>query len=148
MNICYVLRNGENATSDLFHFSVEDNGKVSTLFFFLRLSLQLNRKVSKHAAKWHFNKMLKDTNWPRWRSNLPLYRHGIVWVTFRLVSSGGSVTHPLSRSLWEDASGFPHKILHPLLRVLVWWTPELWSSITLQLRVTLISLIDLGRGVL
>ncbi|XP_008295897.1 FRAS1-related extracellular matrix protein 2-like isoform X2 [Stegastes partitus] len=25
-NICYVLRNEENATSDLFHFSVEDNG--------------------------------------------------------------------------------------------------------------------------
>uniref|UniRef100_A0A3P8U1K2 FRAS1 related extracellular matrix 2a n=1 Tax=Amphiprion percula TaxID=161767 RepID=A0A3P8U1K2_AMPPE len=26
LNICYVLRNEENATSDLFHFSVEDNG--------------------------------------------------------------------------------------------------------------------------
>lgn len=28
LNICYVLRNEENATSDLFHFSVEDNGKI------------------------------------------------------------------------------------------------------------------------
>ncbi|XP_043995934.1 FRAS1-related extracellular matrix protein 2-like [Gambusia affinis] len=26
LNICYVLRGGENATLDLFHFSVEDNG--------------------------------------------------------------------------------------------------------------------------
>ncbi|XP_044079027.1 FRAS1-related extracellular matrix protein 2-like [Siniperca chuatsi] len=26
LNICYVLRNEENATSDLFHFSVQDNG--------------------------------------------------------------------------------------------------------------------------
>ncbi|XP_053297980.1 FRAS1-related extracellular matrix protein 2 [Pleuronectes platessa] len=26
LNICYVLRNEDNATSDLFHFSVEDNG--------------------------------------------------------------------------------------------------------------------------
>uniref|UniRef100_A0A3Q1B9S3 Cadherin domain-containing protein n=1 Tax=Amphiprion ocellaris TaxID=80972 RepID=A0A3Q1B9S3_AMPOC len=26
LNICYVLRNEENTTSDLFHFSVEDNG--------------------------------------------------------------------------------------------------------------------------
>ncbi|KAG7217011.1 hypothetical protein INR49_027549 [Caranx melampygus] len=26
LNVCYVLRNEENATSDLFHFSVEDNG--------------------------------------------------------------------------------------------------------------------------
>ncbi|KAM9846954.1 FRAS1-related extracellular matrix protein 2-like [Aulostomus maculatus] len=26
LNICYVLRSEENATSDLFHFSVEDNG--------------------------------------------------------------------------------------------------------------------------
>lgn len=27
MHICYVLRNGDNATSDSFHFSLEDNGK-------------------------------------------------------------------------------------------------------------------------
>lgn len=27
MHICYVLRNGDNATSDIFHFSIEDNGK-------------------------------------------------------------------------------------------------------------------------
>ncbi|XP_053362727.1 FRAS1-related extracellular matrix protein 2b [Clarias gariepinus] len=26
MHICYVLRNGDNATSDIFHFSIEDNG--------------------------------------------------------------------------------------------------------------------------
>uniref|UniRef100_A0A8C5P888 FRAS1 related extracellular matrix 3 n=1 Tax=Leptobrachium leishanense TaxID=445787 RepID=A0A8C5P888_9ANUR len=26
MKICYVLRNGDNATSDAFHFSIEDNG--------------------------------------------------------------------------------------------------------------------------
>ncbi|XP_053543455.1 FRAS1-related extracellular matrix protein 2b [Ictalurus punctatus] len=26
MHICYVLRNGDNATSDTFHFSIEDNG--------------------------------------------------------------------------------------------------------------------------
>lgn len=31
LNICYVLRNEENATSDLFHFSVEDNGEAFTL---------------------------------------------------------------------------------------------------------------------
>lgn len=29
LNICYVLRPEENATSDLFHFSVEDNGEIS-----------------------------------------------------------------------------------------------------------------------
>lgn len=29
LNICYVLRQEENATSDLFHFSVEDNGEIS-----------------------------------------------------------------------------------------------------------------------
>lgn len=28
LNICYVLRREENATSDLFHFSVEDNGEI------------------------------------------------------------------------------------------------------------------------
>lgn len=27
MHICYVLRNGDNATSDIFHFSIEDSGK-------------------------------------------------------------------------------------------------------------------------
>lgn len=27
MHICYVLRNGDNATSDSFHFSLEDKGK-------------------------------------------------------------------------------------------------------------------------
>uniref|UniRef100_A0A8C6NWB8 FRAS1 related extracellular matrix 2b n=1 Tax=Nothobranchius furzeri TaxID=105023 RepID=A0A8C6NWB8_NOTFU len=26
MNICYVLRNGESATNDIFHFSIEDSG--------------------------------------------------------------------------------------------------------------------------
>ncbi|CAG5873227.1 unnamed protein product [Menidia menidia] len=29
LNICYVLRNEDNATSDVFHFSVEDIGKIS-----------------------------------------------------------------------------------------------------------------------
>lgn len=96
-----------------------------------------------HAAKWHFNKMLKDTNWLRWRSNLPLYPCGIVSVTFRLVFSGGSVTHLLSLSFWEEVSGFPHQteILHPFIRLLVWWTPER-RSIILQLIVTFILLID------
>jgi len=26
MKICYVLRTGDNATSDTFHFSIEDKG--------------------------------------------------------------------------------------------------------------------------
>ena len=30
MTICYVLREGSNATSDVFHFTVEDGGKCST----------------------------------------------------------------------------------------------------------------------
>ncbi|KAB0404834.1 hypothetical protein E2I00_005541 [Balaenoptera physalus] len=29
MKICYVLREGANATSDIFHFTVEDGGKYS-----------------------------------------------------------------------------------------------------------------------
>ncbi len=28
MTICYVLRDGDNATSDIFHFSIEDSGKL------------------------------------------------------------------------------------------------------------------------
>ncbi|KAJ6668737.1 hypothetical protein lerEdw1_012220 [Lerista edwardsae] len=32
MKICYVLKNGENATSDIFYFSVEDNGKLKNTF--------------------------------------------------------------------------------------------------------------------
>lgn len=28
MNICYVLRDGDNATNDIFYFSIEDNGKL------------------------------------------------------------------------------------------------------------------------
>jgi hypothetical protein len=31
MKICYVLRERANATSDMFHFIVEDDGKYSTL---------------------------------------------------------------------------------------------------------------------
>lgn len=27
MNICYVLRDNDNATNDIFYFSIEDNGK-------------------------------------------------------------------------------------------------------------------------
>ena len=27
MNICYVLRDGDNATNDIFYFSIEDSGK-------------------------------------------------------------------------------------------------------------------------
>jgi len=27
MSICYVLREGDNATSDIFYFTIEDNGK-------------------------------------------------------------------------------------------------------------------------
>lgn len=33
MHICYVLRSGDNATSDIFHFSLEDNGKSFWLSF-------------------------------------------------------------------------------------------------------------------
>lgn len=33
LRVCYVLRKGENATSDVFHFSVEDHGKISPYFF-------------------------------------------------------------------------------------------------------------------
>lgn len=33
MHICYVLRDGDNATSDAFHFSIEDNGKLFQLLF-------------------------------------------------------------------------------------------------------------------
>lgn len=38
-----MLRSGENATSDVFHFSVEDNGKISPSFgfAFIRLSVLL-----------------------------------------------------------------------------------------------------------
>lgn len=54
--------------------------------------LCMSPKVLSNVAKWHFNKMLKDTNWLRWRSNLPLLGCGIVSVTFRLISSGESVT--------------------------------------------------------
>lgn len=28
MSICYVLRDGDNATNDIFYFSIEDNGKL------------------------------------------------------------------------------------------------------------------------
>lgn len=57
LNICYVLRQEENATSDLFHFSVEDNGEVSLppflrrlLLFILTLPLQ-RRRGPEHIAK-------------------------------------------------------------------------------------------------
>ena len=63
-----MLRKEENATSDLFHFSVQDNGKAFTLLlsfpFFLGFA-PAEPKGPGHAAKWHFNKMLKDTNWLR-----------------------------------------------------------------------------------
>lgn len=35
MHICYVLRDGDNATSDAFHFSIEDNGKPFQLLFII-----------------------------------------------------------------------------------------------------------------
>lgn len=68
LNVCYVLRPEENATSDLFHFSVEDNGEtsLSPTFAspFLTLTFPLQRqKGPEHIAEWHFNKMLKDTKW-------------------------------------------------------------------------------------
>lgn len=34
MNICYVLRDGDTATNDVFHFSIEDSGK----FFYSSMS--------------------------------------------------------------------------------------------------------------
>lgn len=34
MSICYVLRDGDNATNDIFYFSIEDNGKL----FYLNVS--------------------------------------------------------------------------------------------------------------
>lgn len=33
MKICYVLRVGDNATSDIFHFMVEDGGEYSKMCF-------------------------------------------------------------------------------------------------------------------
>ena len=33
MKICYVLLDGSNATSDIFYFTVEDNGKNLPLIF-------------------------------------------------------------------------------------------------------------------
>lgn len=126
LNICYVLRNEENATSDLFHFSVQDNGKAFTLllssFLFLGFA-PAEPKGLGHTAKWHFNKMLKDTNWLRWRSNLPLYLCGIVSVTFKLVSSGGSVSHLLSLSFWEEGSLIRQKsfIAHTIAGVMDSW---------------------------
>lgn len=33
LKVCYVLKDGDNATSDIFHFSVEDNGKFLFSYF-------------------------------------------------------------------------------------------------------------------
>lgn len=111
LNICYVLRNEENATSDLFHFSVEDNGKMPVFFpcsctellptLWLAL-LCMSPEVLNNVAEWHFRKMLKDTNWLRWRSNLPLLGCGMVSVTFRLISSGESGTCLASHLLLQQ----------------------------------------------
>lgn len=38
MDVCYVLRDGDKATNDIFYFSIEDSGK---LFFFLKKNLLL-----------------------------------------------------------------------------------------------------------
>lgn len=35
MNICYVLRDGDTATNDVFHFSIEDSGKFFFIFQYL-----------------------------------------------------------------------------------------------------------------
>lgn len=111
LNICYVLRNEENVTSDLFHFSVEDNGEMSIFFSYFSTELLptlwlpllcMSPKVLNTVAKWHFNKMLKDTNWLRWRSNLPLLWCGMVSVTFRLISSGESVTRLASLTYYSN----------------------------------------------
>lgn len=40
LNICYVLHKEENATSDLFHFTVEDKGKSFNIFFFLSVCIK------------------------------------------------------------------------------------------------------------
>lgn len=38
MHICYVLRDGDNATSDMFHFFIEDNGKPFQPLFIILAS--------------------------------------------------------------------------------------------------------------
>lgn len=38
MHICYVLRDGDNATSDTFHFSIEDSGKIFQPLFIVLAS--------------------------------------------------------------------------------------------------------------
>lgn len=37
MKICYVLLDGSNATSDIFYFMVEDNGRNPSVFYTLYL---------------------------------------------------------------------------------------------------------------
>lgn len=55
MNICYVLRDGDNATNDIFHFSIEDSGKL-TLFKHALFKLYSVVEVSSyHADFWGWN---------------------------------------------------------------------------------------------
>lgn len=64
LNICYVLRNEENATSDLFHFSVQDNGKAFTLllsFPFFRL------RASSAKRSWAHCQMALQQNVKRYK---------------------------------------------------------------------------------
>lgn len=44
MDICYVLRDGDNATNDIFYFSIEDSGKFLSFFFVLKRAF-LNRLI-------------------------------------------------------------------------------------------------------
>lgn len=40
MKISYILKEGDNATSDIFYFSIEDNGKIKMLHYtYLRITL-------------------------------------------------------------------------------------------------------------
>lgn len=39
MKISYILKEGDNATSDIFYFSIEDNGKIKMLnYIYLRIA--------------------------------------------------------------------------------------------------------------
>lgn len=51
MKISYILKEGDNATSDIFYFSIEDNGKIKMLnYTYLRIApsgrlFTLNKQV-------------------------------------------------------------------------------------------------------
>lgn len=102
LRICYVLRNEENDTSDLFHFSIEDSGKTFVTYIAILEFTPHERKGPAHDAKWHFNKMSKDTNWLSWISKLPLYLYWMFYATFRLIFSGEAVSHLISEFLKVD----------------------------------------------